>query len=275
MIATLPKLGAGLGFREPYRAELLLDGDGVDFLEVIADHYLAAPPEKLRELDLLAERYTLIPHGLNLSLGSAEGLDPAYRDRLLALVRRLDPPWWSEHVAFTRAGGVDIGHLAPLPFTGEALEVLVANIAEVQGLTDRPLILENITYSFTFPGSELDEADFLGELVERTGCGLLLDVTNLYINAVNHRFDPYAFLARLPLDRVVQLHFAGGHQQGEFLVDSHSAPTPPEVWSLLDHMLARAPVKGVILERDEELPPFALLLEEIARVRQVWGSHAR
>jgi uncharacterized protein (UPF0276 family) len=275
MIATLPVLGAGLGFREPYRADVLLNGAGVDFLEVIADHYLDAPPEKLRELDLLAERYTLIPHGLNLSLGTAEGLDRDYRDRLLGLVRRLDPPWWSEHVAFTRAGGVEIGHLAPLPFTHEALDVLAANIAEVQELTDRPLILENITYSFALPGASLAEADFLAALVERTGCGLLLDVANLHINAVNHHFDPFEFLARLPLDRVVQLHFAGGHQKGELLVDSHSAPAPPEVWVLLDHLLAHAPVKGVVLERDEQLPPFSRLLEEIGRVREVWGKHRR
>jgi uncharacterized protein (UPF0276 family) len=275
MIATLPLLGAGLGFREPYRADVLLGGDGIDFLEVIADHYLDVPPEKLRELELLAERYTLIPHGLDLSLGTAEGLDRGYRDQLLDLVRRLDPPWWSEHVAFTRAGGVEIGHLAPLPFSREALDVLATNIAEVQRLIEIPLILENITYPFALPGSDRVEADFLGELVERTGCGLLLDVANLHINAVNHRFDPYAFLDRLPLESVVQLHFVGGHCEGDILVDSHSAPAPPEVWALLDHILARAPVKGVILERDENLPPFTTLLEEIDRVRDVWGRHRR
>ena len=244
MIATLPFLGAGLGFREPYRAEVLLNGDRVDFLEVIADHYLDAPSEKLRELDLLAERYTLIPHGLDLSLGTAEGLDPGYRDQLLDLVHRLDPPWWSEHIAFTKAGGVEIGHLAPVPFSRAALDVLAANIAEVQGLTAIPLILENITYPFAFPGSELDEADFLAELVERTGCGLLLDVANLHINAVNHHFDPYAFLDRLPLESVVQLHFAGGHREEEILVDSHSAATPPEVWALLDQILRAPRSKG-------------------------------
>ena len=164
---------------------------------------------------------------------------------------------------------------APLPFSREALDVLAANIAEVQGLIEIPLILENITYPFTFPGSDLVEADFLAALVERTGCGLLLDVANLHINAVNHGFDPYAFLDRLPLESVVQLHFVGGHREGEFLVDSHSAPTPPEVWALLDHVLARAPVKGVILERDEDLPPFPTLLEEVRRVRDVWGRHRR
>jgi uncharacterized protein (UPF0276 family) len=275
MFTTLPVLGAGLGFRPQYRADLLLDGGAVDFLEIIADHYLDASPQKLRELDLLAERYTLIPHGLNLSLGSAEGLDRAYRDRLLDLVRRLDPPWWSEHVAFTRAGGIAIGHLAPVPFSDEALDVLAANIAEVQDRIRTPLVLENITYAFVLPGSEHDEADFLAALVERTGCGLLLDVANLHTNAVNHGFDPYGFLARLPLDRVVQLHFAGGHQEGRFLVDSHSSAAPAVVWNLLDHVLARAPVNGVILERDENLPPFATLLEEIERVRRVWEPYRR
>jgi uncharacterized protein (UPF0276 family) len=270
IVEGLPRLGVGIGFREPYRAELLLRGSGVDFLEITADHYLDAPPAKLGELDLLADRFTLIPHGLNLSLGSAEGLDPAYRDKLLALVRRLDPPWWSEHIAFTRAGGVEIGHLAPLPFTREALGVLAANIDEVRSRVDRPLILENITYTFAMPGSELTEPDFLTELVERTDCGLLLDVTNLQVNAVNHGFDPFAFLDRLPLDRVVQLHFAGGHEEDGILVDSHSAPAPPEVWSLLESVLARAPVKGVILERDVNLPPFGELLVEVERVRAAW-----
>ena len=153
--------------------------------------------------------------------------------------------------------------------------MLATNIAEVQERIETPLILENITYAFECPGAELEEADFLAELVDRTGCGLFLDVTNLHINAVNHRFDPFAFLDRLPLDRVVQLHFVGGHREGEFLVDSHSAPAPPEVWALLDLVLARAPVKGVILERDENLPPFAVLLEEIGRVRDVWRRHDR
>src|SRR4051794_30460159 len=124
MVSRLPTLGAGLGFREPFRAELFLNRGRVDFLEVTADHYLDASPEKIRELALLADHFPLIPHGLNLSLGSAEGLEPGYLEQVADLVRRLDPPWWSEHIAFTRAGGRDIGHLAPLPFSHEALEVL-------------------------------------------------------------------------------------------------------------------------------------------------------
>ncbi len=275
MISSLPTLGVGLGFREPFRAELFLHREGVDFLEVTADHYLDAPPEKRRELELLADHFTLIPHGLGLSLGSAEGLDGAYLDALADLVRRLDPPWWSEHVAFTRAGGVDIGHLAPLPFTQEALEVLCANIAAVRRRIDVPLILENITYTVALPGAEMDEAEFLSALLGRTGCGLLLDVTNLHTNAVNHGLDPIGILGRLPLDRVVQLHFAGGLWHDGTLVDSHSRPTPPAVWALLEEVLARAPVKGVILERDEDLPPFGELLAELDRARSVGRRHRR
>ncbi len=275
--AGLPVLGVGLGYRDAYRAEVLMaEGDDkVDFLEIIADHYLDATPFKARELDRLAERYTLIPHGLNLSLGSAEGLDPAYRDQLIGLVNRLDPPWWSEHIAFTKAGGREIGHLAPVPFSEEALDVLVRNIEEVKRLTSVPLILENITRPFDFPGSTIDEADFLAELVVRTGCGLLLDVTNLHTNAVNLGGDAAALIDRLPADAVVQLHFVGGHWEGDQLIDSHSAGTPEEVWDLLDRVLARSTIKGMILERDEHLPPYSELTRELQRARELGRRHGR
>ncbi|WP_435017726.1 DUF692 domain-containing protein [Tundrisphaera sp. TA3] len=275
-LAGLPTMGVGIGFREPFRADLFLARDRVDFLEITADHYFDPMPEKRRELDLLADHFTLIPHGLDLSLGGAEGLDPAYLGRFADLVRRLDPPWWSEHVAFTRAGGVAIGHLAPVPLDHEALAVLEANIAEARAAIPAPLIVENITTPFVLPGAEMDEAAFLTELTDRTGCGLLLDVANLQANAANHGFDPIAFLDRLPLDRVVQLHFAGGHLGGGGrVIDSHSGPTPPEVWDLLEAVVARAPVRGIILERDEALPPFGELLDELDRARAIGRAHGR
>ncbi|MDP8922176.1 MAG: DUF692 domain-containing protein [Chloroflexota bacterium] len=275
MTTSLPTLGVGLGFRTPFKADLFLQRESVDFLEITADHYLDVPPEKERELDLLAEHFTLIPHGLNLSLGSAEGLDSEYLRELARLVRRLDPPWWSEHIAFTRAGGRDIGHLSPLPYTDEALNALCRNVAEVRRHLDVPLILENISYVVALPGAEMGEAEFLAEVTERTGCGLLLDVMNLHANAVNHGYDPRRFLDRLPLERVVQLHFVGGHWSEDILVDSHSEPTPPEVWGLLDEVLSRAPVKGVILERDENIPPFRELVRELERAREIGRRHGR
>ena len=275
MLSRLPILGVGLGFREPFQSDVFLHRQRVDFLEIVADHYLDAPPEKERELDLLASHFTLIPHAINLSLGSAEGVDPVYVRKLTALIRRLDPPWWSEHIAFTRAGGADIGHLSPLPFTREGIETLCRNIAEVRRTIQTSLILENITYTVVFPFSEMDEVGFLKEVLERSDCGLLLDVTNLYTNSVNHGHDPIAFLQQLPLERVVQLHFVGGHWHEDVLVDSHSQRTPPEVWALMEEVMKRAAVKGVVLERDENLPPFEEMLEELEQVRRMGRSHGQ
>ena len=273
--STLPALGVGLGFREPFRSDLFLHPGTVDFLEIIADHYFDPTPEKSAELDLLAEHFTLIPHGLNLSLGSADGLDHAYLDEFARLVARLDPPWWSEHIAFTRAGGIEIGHLTPLPFTREAIDAFATNVAQARRQITTPLILENITFSVHLPGAEMSEPAFLSALLDATGCGLLLDVTNLHTNCTNHRTDPLDLLEQLPLERVVQLHFTGGHTQAGQLIDSHSQPTPPEVWALLDHVIQHAPVRGMILERDENLPPFVELAAELARARDLGRRHHR
>lgn len=275
MFTQLPTLGVGLGFREPFLADLFLHQQEVDFLEITADHYMDSSSLKRQELDLLASHFTLIPHGLDLSLGSAEGLDATYIRKFAEIVDCVKPPWWSEHIALTHAGGVQIGHLSPVPFTHEAIEVLSRNIAEVRRAINVPLILENITYMVEMPGAEMDEADFLTELLERTDCGLLLDVTNLYTNAVNHDYNIEEMLAKLPLERVVQLHFAGGYWEDGMLIDSHSHPTPSDVWTLMDEVLARAPVKGVILERDEDLPPFSELLAELQHARELGRRRGR
>lgn len=277
MLSQLPTLGVGLGFREPFRADLFLHRPEVDFLEITADHYMDTGIEKQEELDLLSTHFTLIPHGLNLSLGSAEGLDVSYARKFASLIQQLTPPWWSEHIAFTRAGGVDIGHLSPVPFTYEAIDVISRNIAQMRQYIEKdvPLILENITYMVEMPEAEMNEAQFLTELLERTDCGLLLDVTNLYTNAVNHGYDLHAMVEQLPLERIVQLHFAGGFWQDDVLIDSHSHPTPPPVWDLMDEIVARTPVKGIILERDEDLPPFGELLDEVRRARQIGRRYQR
>lgn len=275
MAMSLPALGVGIGYREPFRAGIFMHQREIDFLEITADHYLDAPSEKREELALLASHFRLIPHGLDLSLGSAEGLDMPYVEKLAALVEQVLPPWWSEHLAFTRAGGISIGHLAPMPFTREALRALTRNIREVQRHISVPLILENISFSFTWPGAEMNEPEFLRLLTEETGCGLLLDVTNLHANARNHGYDPRAFLEALPAERVVQLHFVGVEESGGQVIDSHARPTTPAIWELLDQVLAAFPVRGAILERDENLPPFTELLPELQRARALGRAHAR
>ncbi|MBD2194762.1 MULTISPECIES: DUF692 domain-containing protein [Calothrix] len=275
ILSQLPTLGTGLGFRQPFKSDLFLNRQQVDFLEIVAEHYLDSPWHKQQELELLAAHFPIIPHAINLSLGSAEGLDVDYLRKLAALVKQLNPPWWSEHICFTQAGGVDIGHLSPLPYTQEAVEVVCRNIAEVRRWIDMPFIVENITYMVTLPGAEMTEAQFLAEIVERADCGLLLDVTNLHTNAVNHGYNIDDFLNQLPLERIVQLHFVGGHWHDGVLIDSHSQSTPVEVWQLMDKVVAQVPVKGIVLERDENLPLFSELVGELQQAREIGRSHQR
>lgn len=266
------KLGVGIGFREEFKSELFLHQDKVDFLEIIGDRYLNTSDYLEQELELLNASFPLIPHFINLSLGSAEGIDTEYLAQLAKLVNRLNPAWWSEHLSFSQAGGIDIGHLSPLPYTKEAVNVVCRNIARVQSQIDAPLILENITYMVNIPGSEMSEAQFIYEICDLTNCGLLLDITNLYTNSVNHDYDISRFLSELPLENVVQLHFVGGHWHNDILIDSHSSVTPDPVWDLMHEVISRTQVNGVVLERDENIPPFIELTAELNKAKTILNS---
>jgi len=269
---SLPKLGIGLGFREQFRADVFLYQNKIDFLEITADHYFDANQRKLEELEMLKQHFPLIPHGLNLSLGSAEGVDESYLEKFAALVERLNPAWFSEHLCFTKSGGKQIGHLAPVPYTAEAVEVFVRNISRVKKKINAPLILENITYNMRFPSSEMSEAEFITRILGETDCGLLLDVTNLYVNSVNFGFDWREFLDELPMERVVQLHFVGTHEHKNLLIDAHANRTQTEIWAVFREVCLRCDVKGAILERDENFPPFAEILEEIETAKSLFKN---
>ena len=261
-------VGVGLGYRSPFRADVFLHRDKIDVLEIIADHYFDATAEKLDELELLAAHFPLLPHGLDLSLGSAEGIDEAYLDKFATLIERVKPEWWSEHIAFTRAGGVSIGHLACLPYTHEAIETMARNVERVRRVIATPLILENVTVSVLPPGGQMDEPEFVSRVLEATNCGWLCDVTNIHTNAVNQKRDLDAELDSWPWRRATQAHIAGGHfaPDGE-LIDSHDAPAPPEAWRLLRVLAERGSLRGAIIERDENLPPFSELLGELDLAR--------
>jgi uncharacterized protein (UPF0276 family) len=194
---------------------------------------------------------------------------------LTELVQRVNPPWWSEHIAFTKAEGVEIGHLSPLPFNRESIDAFCDNVCEAQDRIETPLILENITYTVDLPWHEMEENKFLGELLDRTGCGLLLDVTNLFINSQNHGYDPVEFLKTIPPERIIQLHFVGGMMKDGKWIDNHSQNTQDDIFQLIDSVLQYAPVKGVILERDANFPPFTTITDELKRARDSGRKHER
>jgi uncharacterized protein (UPF0276 family) len=260
--------GVGVSYRPRWRQEVFAHRGDLDCLEIIAEQYLEGPPEKLAELNALREAFPLVPHGIGLSFGTDAPLDEQHLRRVSRLVERLQPPWFTEHIAFTHVHGWELGHLAPLPFTHEAVEAICRNVKRWREIVGVPLLLENISYLVAMPG-ELTEAQFLAEIVERAGCGLLLDLHNVYTNAVNHGYDALEFVAALPLDRVGQVHLGGGHDEDGYRIDSHSAPTPSPVWELLRFLDARTHLNAVIIEWDTHLPPFDTILQEVAKAREI------
>jgi|TARA_B100001971_G_scaffold123870_1_gene114033 uncharacterized protein (UPF0276 family) len=274
-LSDLPVLGVGMGYRGYYAEETFNVANHIDFLEIIPDHFLGASHAQKRQLERLISEFTLVPHGLSLSLGSADGLNKPYLRQIRNLVKKISPPWWSEHISFTQADGVEIGHLSPTPFNQSALDVLVENTRIAQDEIETPLILENITYTVKLPWNDIPEEDFIAELLDRTGCGLLLDVTNLYINSKTHGYDPIEWLKKLPSDKVIQLHFVGYEVVDDNLVDSHSQSTNESVWSFLETVLEMFPVKGAILERDKNLPPINEITDELDRLRKIGQTKDR
>ncbi len=240
----------------------------VDFVEIVAETCFTQKGTR-REAAALGEIWPVVPHGVKLSLGSAEGVDDSRVHRLALLARELRAPVLSEHVSFTRAGGSDIGHLTQLPRTREAIAAFARNVDRARRLLpDVPLLLENVAWSFLWPDDEMDEAAFYQEVVRATGCELLLDVGNLYANAVNEGRDPRSVLAAYPLDRVGMVHVAGGVLEDGFYFDTHAHPVPPEVLALVGEVVARRPDVPVMIERDANIS-FAEVTAELAAIREL------
>jgi len=250
----------GLGYRRQLGRWIESLPAELQYIEVTAEHFY---DNGTRMLHWLAERYPISVHGLGLSLGTPGALDSAALERFAAVAAAAQAEYVSEHIAFTRAGGVDLGHLNPITPSAENLQILSEHARQVMERCERQLLLENITSRLQLSG-ELSEPQFLNQLCESSGCGLLLDVTNLWINAQNHGFDPLDWLAELELANVRQLHIAGYSRNAEGFIDAHAARVQPELLALLSYVCARAPVEAVILERDSNFPDDNALAEELS-----------
>jgi uncharacterized protein len=259
-------LGLGIGWR-PELALAIHRQPDLGFVEVLAedldpDGPIPAPIEKLRRRGL-----PVIPHGVSLSLGGAEPPDAARLAHLGRLACRLGSPLVSEHIAFVRAGGIESGHLLPVPRTHQALDVLVANIRLAQEQLPVPLALENIASLMEWPDDEMDEAAFLGTILERTDALLLLDIENVYANARNHGWDAVPYLRKIPLERIAYVHVAGGIDREHLYHDTHAHPVPTPVLQLLEELAAMVSLPGVMLERDDRFPSAGELSTELGNIR--------
>lgn len=270
---NVPALGdVGIGWRREIAGVIADLTPG--FCEVIAEsipirHRRARPDTAL--LNLVRRGVPVIPHGVALSLGGVEPVQPRRIQRLVACVRALGSPLVSEHIAFVRAGGIEAGHLLPVPRTRAAIDVLAANIHRAREQLDVPLAVENIASFVEWPESNLTESEFLTELVDRTGVLLVLDVANVYANARNRSRDPKRELARLPVEQVAYSHVAGGRDGEDFYHDTHAARTPPEVLELVTALRERVDTP-FMLERDGRFPPAAELFDELDAIAQAAGA---
>ena len=259
-------LGLGIGWR-PELALAIEQRADLGFVELLAEDFWSdrAPPVAVEHLR--SRGVAVVVHGVSLSLGGAALPDRDRLQVLARLARNVDAPLVSEHLAFVRAGGIESGHLLPLPRTREALDIVVRNVHAAQAVLPAPLALENIATLFEWPGAEMSEVDFIAEVLVRTDALLLLDLANLHANARNHALDPLAFLDRIPLDRIAYVHVAGGFTGPDGLYhDSHAHAVPAPVLGLLGELCSRTAPHGVLIERDDRFPSDAVLNAELDTV---------
>lgn len=228
----LPALGFGVGLRAPHYGYVLDQHPEVDWFEVISENYLDSGGYPRYALDRVAERYPVVLHGVSLSIGSTDPLDFDYLHRLRRLADAVGAAWVSDHVCWTGVAGCNTHDLLPIPLTEAALVHVAHRVRIVQDFLERPLVLENPTTYVGFTASVMSECEFLARLATDADCGLLLDVNNVYVSAVNNEFDPDTYLDGLPYERVVQIHLAGHTDAGTHLVDTHDRPVIPAVWEL-------------------------------------------
>ena len=263
----------GIGYRAVIDRWTRDNLDRFDVLEITVDHCIGTSKTLRSAIFDLVGRVPLTAHGVGLSLGTDTPLDLAYLDRVAEVVDRLQAPAYSEHLAFTRVPGRETAALLPLPKTEAVAESIIAKVRIVQSRVPFPFLLENISYVFEWPDSKMSDAEFLNLICRETGAGLLLDVENVYLNAANHGFDPYAFLDALEPGLVAEVHMAGGITIRDeslakpLLADSHSHPVPDAALDLLEYALARQAPSVIILERDDRLDAGDEILADIARIR--------
>ena len=265
--------GVGIGWR-PEISGFVAGLPGLRFAEVVAEsvHAHGDLPDGLPAL--LDRGVAVVPHGVRLSLGGAEPVDPARVTHLAAVASLLKAPLVSEHIAFVRAAGIEAGHLLPIPRSREAVDAVVANVARTTAELSVPLALEPIAALFDWPDDELTEADFLTEILDRTGALLLLDIANVYANARNRGEDPRDLLDKLPLDRVAYVHVAGGAEHQGLYHDTHTDAVPPEVLTLVTELCARHRPPALMLERDGDYPPAPELSAELDAIAAAAGYPA-
>lgn len=266
---------AGIGLRAPHHAELLERRPTAGWLEVHSENFFACGGAALRFLETVRAHYPLSLHGVGLSLGSGDDAG-RHLAKLKALVERVDPVAVSEHLCWSSVDGRHLNDLLPLPCSEAALDLVCARVDAVQNTLRRTILVENVASYVEFADSTMPEWEFISEVARRSGCGILLDVNNVYVSACNHAFAARRYLDAIPAAAVGEIHLAGYEHCDDFLIDTHGRPVQPPVWQLYEAALARFGPRPTLIEWDTDIPPLAVLLAEAARANACLGAcHAR
>lgn len=266
-----PIAGVGIGLRREHYAELLACERQLDFLEITPENYVGHGGWPRQVLRSCAERWPIATHGVSMSPGGPDPLEPGAIASLRALMDEVGSHTYSDHLCYASIAGTAFYDLLPLPWCTAAAKHTAARVRELQDRLQRPLALENISYYAVMPGSVDDEGAFVREVIERAGCGLLLDVANVFVNASNFGRDPFELLHALPLEHAVQVHLAGSVLEDGRRIDNHGAPVHDTVWRMYEAVIARCGALPTLVEWDNAIPPLARVLDEADRARAIQG----
>ena len=265
--------GFGLGLRTDHYADFIADStrlrQRVDWLEIISENYMVAGGKPLQMLDRIRSEFPMVMHGVSLSIGDTGPIDTRYLSQLKQLIARVEPAWVSDHLCWTGTNGLNLHDLLPLPYTQAALSHLVDRISQVQEFLGQKILIENVSSYVTYRADEMTEWEFISELLQRSGCELLLDVNNVYVSSVNHGFSPRDFIDGIPAAKVRQIHLAGHEDHGSYIIDTHDHPICDAVWDLYGYTVRRLGEVPTMVERDDNIPPLAELLGELDMVRRI------
>jgi hypothetical protein len=263
----IPDLGVGVGFRIPHYAHVLETKPPMDWFEIISENFMVAGGRPIANLEKLRAAYRVVPHGVSMSLGGTHPIEEDYLRRLAELVKRLDPPWASDHLCWGGTSTVNVHDLLPLPQNARVVEHVADRVKRVQDRLGLPFAIENVSSYMAFTQSTMPEWEFVARVAERADCGILFDVNNVYVSARNHGLDANAFVDGIPADRVVQIHLAGHTDKGKYLLDTHSDHVRDEVWALYARAIERCGAVSTLIEWDDDIPAWDVLSAEAAKAR--------
>lgn len=265
----LPDLGVGVGLRVPHYRDVIERRPPVDFFEIISENFMVDGGNPVHHLERVLETHRLVQHGVSLSIGGPEPIDRAYLERLKRLVRKVQPPWVSDHFCWCGAGGAHLHDLLPLPYTDAAVQRVAERARMVQDFLEVRFALENTSSYLTYTSSSMSEWEFVSRVAEQADIGLMFDVNNVYVSAYNHGFDPYAFVRNVPHGRIVQIHLAGHTNLGTHIIDTHRGHVIDGVWDLYRETIELAGSIPTLIEWDDEIPELDVLLAEAEHARRV------